>query len=248
MYIRSFRQLDFKPRNSIIRRIVSTDSQLADATPRPRRFGGIAIAAFAAVFVIALFLDIPLSTRAHDSGMAGWLKNHVLFTHIIRIPGNFYSTLAVCAAMLAVEWSAGFRHAGGYVRKAMIVLLAGMLSGLNAPMKIIVGRIRPYHGVPPFELHPFKFQLVNTEASFSFPSGDASLAFAMAMSLSLTMPRFWPLWWTLAVIVAIERVAENAHYPSDVVAGAALGVAVALMARWIVAVLTGRDSKSPKTN
>jgi membrane-associated phospholipid phosphatase len=227
---------------------VSTDSQLADATPRPRRFGGIAIAAFAAVFVIALFLDIPLSTRAHDSGMAGWLKNHVLFTHIIRIPGNFYSTLAVCAAMLAVEWSAGFRHAGGYVRKAMIVLLAGMLSGLNAPMKIIVGRIRPYHGVPPFELHPFKFQLVNTEASFSFPSGDASLAFAMAMSLSLTMPRFWPLWWTLAVIVAIERVAENAHYPSDVVAGAALGVAVALMARWIVAVLTGRDSKSPKTN
>ena len=68
------------------------------------------------------------------------------------------------------------------------------------------------------------------------------------MSLSLTMPRLWPLWWTLAVIVAVERVAENAHYPSDVVAGAALGVAVALIARRVVAILTAGDSKSPETN
>jgi membrane-associated phospholipid phosphatase len=227
---------------------VSTDPQLAEPTLQPRRRGAIVIAAFAVTFIIALFLDIPLSTWAHETGVAGWLKNHVLLTHIIRLPGNFYFTLAVCAAMLAVEWSAGFRHAGGYVRKAMIVLLAGMLSALNAPLKLLVGRIRPYHGVPPFELHPFKFQLVNTEASFSFPSGDASLAFAMAMSLSLTMPRLWPLWWTLAVIVAVERVAENAHYPSDVVAGAALGVAVALIARRVVAILTAGDSKSPETN
>jgi len=216
---------------------VSTETQHA-AAPSRRRPGLITIAAFAVAFILSLFLDIPLSTRAHDSGVAGWLKNHVLLTHIIRIPGNFYFTLAVCAAMLAVEWSAGFRYGGRFIKNAMIVLLAGMLSGINAPLKLMFGRIRPYHGVPPFELHPFKFALVNAEASFSFPSGDASLAFAMAMSLSLTMPRLRPLWWALGVIVAIERVAENAHYPSDVVAGAALGVAVALIAQKIVVVLT----------
>jgi membrane-associated phospholipid phosphatase len=88
--------------------------------------------------------------------------------------------------------------------------------------------------VPPFELHPFKIHLMNAEASYSFPSGDASLAFAMAMSLSITVPRFRWLWWTLAIIVGLERIAENAHYPSDVVAGAALGIAVALLARALI--------------
>jgi membrane-associated phospholipid phosphatase len=225
---------------------VSADPQLAD-TASHHRWPGV-ITAFAATFILALFLDIPLSSWARNSGLAGWLKNHVLLTHIIRIPGNFYFTLAVCAAMLAVEWSAGFRFGGRLVKNAMIVLLAGMLSGLNAPLKLLFGRIRPYHDVPPFELHPFRFALVNAEASFSFPSGDASLAFAMAMSLTLTMPRLRPLWWTLAVIVAIERVAENAHYPSDVVAGAALGVAVAMIANRLVTVLTKSDSKSPEAN
>jgi undecaprenyl-diphosphatase len=195
------------------------------------------ISVFVAAFILALFLDIPLSTWAHESSIAGWLKFHARFAHIIRFPGNFYFTLILCAIMLAAEWLGGSRSGGRLISKAMIVLLAGILSGLNAPLKILIGRIRPYHGVPPFELHPFKFALVNTEASFSFPSGDVSIAFAMAMSLSLTLPGLRPLWWTLAVIVAVERVAENAHYPSDVVAGAALGVAVALLARKIVEVL-----------
>jgi membrane-associated phospholipid phosphatase len=215
---------------------VFTDFQLAGKTHR-RRSGAIVISAFAAVFILALFLDIPVSTWAHDSGLASWLKLHVVFAHIIRFPGNFYFTLTLCAIMLGGEWLGGSRSGGRLISKAMIVLLAGILSGLNAPLKILIGRIRPYHGVPPFELHPFKFALVNTEASFSFPSGDASIAFAMAMSLSLTLPGLRSLWWTLAVIVAVERVAENAHYPSDVVAGAALGVAVALIARKIVEVL-----------
>jgi membrane-associated phospholipid phosphatase len=194
--------------------------------------GFTVVAAFSAALVLALFLDVPLSSWAHDSGTAGWLKSHVLLTHIIRFPGTFYFTLVVGAVMLAARlWS-----------KAAIVLLAGIFSGLNAPLKLIIGRIRPYHGVPPFQLHPFKFGLVNMEASFSFPSGDASLAFAMAMSLSMTVPRLRPLWWTLAVIVAIERVAENAHYPSDVVAGAALGVAVAVLARSSVAFLIKNDA------
>jgi len=196
------------------------------------------VAGFAVAFVFSLFLDIPISSWAHDSGLAEWLKNHVLLTHIVRFPGNFYFLLAICAVMLALEWLGGSRSGGRFVGKVMILLLAGILSGLNAPLKLMVGRIRPYHGVPPFELHPFKYGLVNTEASFSFPSGDASVAFAMAMALSLTLPRAWPLWWTLAVIVGIERIFENAHYPSDVVAGAALGVGAALIARKIVAVLT----------
>jgi membrane-associated phospholipid phosphatase len=202
-------------------------------------------AIFIVLFLIALPLDIPLSTFAHDSGIASWLKAHHAVALAIRFPGRFYFTLVVCAYLLADSWRKGIRVKSALYLKPSIVFLAGVLSGLNAPLKMLVGRIRPYHGIPPFELHPFKYGIMNTEASFSFPSGDASLAFAMAMSLSFTIPKLRPLWWTLAVIVAFERIAENAHYPSDVVAGAALGVGVAFLARGAVRVFMRKRMQIP---
>jgi membrane-associated phospholipid phosphatase len=193
-----------------------------------------AVAIFAAAFAAALFLDIPLSTLAHTSGIAPWLKEHLFISLTIRKPGHFLYTLAACALLLWLAWKAGIRGGRDLWEKPAIVLLAGILSGINVFLKWSIGRIRPYHGVPPFQLHPFGKGLIEAEASFSFPSGDASLAFAMAMSLTIVAPRQRILWWTLAIIVGVERVCENAHYPSDVVAGAALGCAVALAAKKIV--------------
>ncbi|MGD0388946.1 MAG: phosphatase PAP2 family protein [Tepidisphaeraceae bacterium] len=218
------------------------DPQLATLPQRRRLPIPFVIAAFALAFVLALFLDVPLSTWAHETGLAGWLKDHSDVAYVIRLPGIFYFTIAMCAAFLAAAWKAGIRRGPRLWEKPAIVFLAGVLSVLNDPLKWCVGRIRPFHGVPPFEPHPFRFGLVNAEASFSFPSGDATLAFAMAASLSMVLPRFRPLWWTLAVTVALERIAANAHYPSDVVAGAALGAAVAVAAKKIVRVWTKNDA------
>jgi membrane-associated phospholipid phosphatase len=234
--------LDFAPPDSIIHRIVLTDPQLATPPQRRRLAISIVLAAFSIAFVLALFLDAPLSTWAHETGLAGWLKYHSYVADVIRFPGNFYFTIVICAVILAAAWKAGIRRGPRLWEKPAIVFVAGILSSLNALLKIFVGRIRPYHGVPPFELHPFRFGLVSAEASYSFPSGDATLAFAMAVSLSMVLPRFRPLWWTLAVIVGLERIAANAHYPSDVVAGAALGTAVAFAAKKIVRVLTKNDA------
>jgi len=194
----------------------------------------IGAAAFVAIFLIALPLDIPLSTLAHTSGVAPWLKEHLFISLTIRKPGHFLYTLAACAVLLWLAWKGGTRNGPQLWEKPAIVLLAGIFSGINVFLKWSIGRIRPYHGVPPFQLHPFGKGLIEAEASFSFPSGDASLAFAMAMSLTIVAPRQRILWWTLAIIVGVERVCENAHYPSDVVAGAALGCAVALAAEKIV--------------
>jgi membrane-associated phospholipid phosphatase len=221
---------------------VSADPQLATPPQRRRLPISIVLAAFSIAFVVALFLDIPLSTYAHDTGLAGWLKYHRYIAYVIRLPGIFYFTIAMCAALLIAAWRAGIRRGPRLWEKPAIVFLAGILSSLNALLKIFVGRIRPYHGVPPFELHPFRYGLVNAEASYSFPSGDATLAFAMAVSLSMVLPRLRPLWWTLAVIVALERIAANAHYPSDTVAGAALGTAVAVAAKKIVRLFTKNDA------
>jgi membrane-associated phospholipid phosphatase len=186
------------------------------------------------LFACALPLDIPVSRWAHDSGLAGWLKNSQIVTHILRFPGGFWFTLVICAAMLAAAQAAGKGRPADFWKRPAIVLLAGIFSGINALLKWSIGRIRPYHGVPAFELHPFHAGSGGIEASYSFPSGDCSLAFAMSASLSMVIPRLWPLWWALALIVAMERIAENAHYPSDTVGGAALGIGVAFLAKKIV--------------
>jgi membrane-associated phospholipid phosphatase len=214
---------------------------------KPGGFKKTAVAAItlAILFVIALALDIPVSNRVHRSGIDAWLKNQWDLAHIIRIPGNFIFAIVACIALLSIAWTAGFRGGSDLWKKPAIVFLAAIFSGINAPLKWMIGRIRPFHGVPPFQLHPFHGSLFNVEASLSFPSGDVTLAAAMAMSLTIVIPRLWPLWWTLAIVVAAERIAESAHYCSDTVAGAALGIGVAVLAKKLVHLVTDKEENLP---
>jgi membrane-associated phospholipid phosphatase len=70
------------------------------------------------------------------------------------------------------------------------------------------------------------------EKNLSFPSGHATLAFATAAALAIFLPRWRAGFYIVAAMVAAERVLENAHYVSDVVAGALVG--------WICAQLIAR--------
>jgi undecaprenyl-diphosphatase len=63
----------------------------------------------------------------------------------------------------------------------------------------------------------------------SFPSGHSVTAFALAFVLSRAYPRYGVLFYGLAGLVALSRVYLAKHFPSDVVAGAAIG----LLAGWI---------------
>jgi len=64
----------------------------------------------------------------------------------------------------------------------------------------------------------------------SFPSGHATTAFAGATILALLLRRAVPALFVLAAGIAFSRVYVGVHYPSDVLAGAVLGSAVALAA------------------
>lgn len=70
-----------------------------------------------------------------------------------------------------------------------------------------------------------------------FPSGHASAAFALAFLLSERFPRAAVLWYALASVIAWSRVEVGSHYPYQVAAGMALGLATAFLlhdvpARW----------------
>ncbi len=92
---------------------------------------------------------------------------------------------------------------------------------LNTLVKLLVRRRRPQlPGLPP---------LTNTPTQLSFPSAHASTSFAGALAYTrLGLPAV-PL-YALAKGLAISRLYLGVHYPSDVLAGAVLGTAVAAFA------------------
>jgi undecaprenyl-diphosphatase len=97
-------------------------------------------------------------------------------------------------------------------------------------VKWIVGRARPFVGgqANPFNFAPF----AGTEAYASFPSAHAVTAFALAFAVSAVWPRARGLMIAYALVIAFTRLVLLAHHPSDVLAGALIGVIGAMGVRY----------------
>ena len=87
---------------------------------------------------------------------------------------------------------------------------------LNTAIKLAIRRRRPrIRGLPP---------LTGTPTALSFPSAHASSSFAAARAYSALIPGR-PL-YLLATALSLSRLYLGVHYPSDSLAGVALGLAV----------------------
>lgn len=69
---------------------------------------------------------------------------------------------------------------------------------------------------------------------FSFPSGHATIAWAMAIVLSRYEPRWRWMFYVLAVLISLSRMYLGVHYPLDVLGGAVLGWGISRVARRFV--------------
>ena len=117
--------------------------------------------------------------------------------------------------------------------------------GITYAAKHIIGRDRPFVKYPD-KIHAYGAPDADSP---SFPSGHTAAAFSLATSLSITYPK----WYVIAPSavwacgVGFARMNQGVHYPSDVVAGAAIGVGCAFVNvyvnRWLNKVLFGRQIK-----
>ncbi|MCB8994116.1 MAG: phosphatase PAP2 family protein [Bacteroidales bacterium] len=130
--------------------------------------------------------------------------------------------------------------ADGLIKKDSLTLRNGLYISaavastaiISTALKYSVNRTRPFVTYPEIEK-------IGKGGSPSFPSGHTSDAFALATSLSISFPKWyvvipscaWAAW------VGYSRMDLGVHYPSDVLAGAALGAGSAYLTsktlKWI---------------
>jgi undecaprenyl-diphosphatase len=129
--------------------------------------------------------------------------------------------------------AAGVREATGRARPGTTVRLAGVLGVESAVTNVVLkgffGRIRPALDAAVSGPLPWGLRRPVTSA---FPSGHATAGFTSAVFLSRADPG--PPWYLIAGLVGFSRVYVRLHHTSDVLAGAALGMAFGYAARSFV--------------
>src|SRR5882672_650005 len=140
--------------------------------------------------------------------------------------------MLVALALVTPRWRGTSRSLllglGTRLQFVFFAVLVPVLAG--EVIKWIVGRGRPFVGG---EANAFNFaHFAGTEAYASLPSGHAVTSFALAFAVSAVWPQARAAMIVYAILIAISRLVLLAHHPSDVVAGALIGVIGAMIVRY----------------
>jgi membrane-associated phospholipid phosphatase len=144
--------------------------------------------------------------------------------------GNFFVLLSLTALL----WAGGVFLNGTRLRDAGLWGAVALLisEGTAELIKHLVGRGRPFLT----EVSPYDFLGPTFSNGYdSFPSAHAITGFALAFSLGEFYPKGRSIFYLFALLVSYSRVYLDAHFASDVFAGAVLGIWIGflLTRRWV---------------
>lgn len=180
--------------------------------------------------LVALLFDEEAARAARQFPM----YVYSIFATITRVGDSAWILILTGVGTLAaLSWAASLGH---LIERRALEVLAGRsafifasvaLSGILSQIIKRVGRARPKlldNG------GPFQFDFLSFKSTWaSFASGHAITSFALATALAVLFPRWRVPLFAAAALVACSRVIIGSHYPSDVVAGATIGVAVVVL-------------------
>jgi undecaprenyl-diphosphatase len=175
-----------------------------------------------------------------DQGTLPWMLNHHIpwLNHVMvvvtRMGDQPFLLVVALAAVAVLAWRRQ------YCRALVVAGVALAGAALTEIIKQVVGRPRPY--VP--------HALVTIPLSPSFPSGHALNSAAIYVTLALIAASLTTRSWLrglplaaglgLTLLIGASRLYLGVHYLTDVMAGWALGLALALTGFWILGQMTVR--------
>ncbi len=194
-----------------------SDATLRSSTLRRVEAKWIALAAVTILMVAGFLAHIYL-----DPTVPPWCETHTkswaktAWPRMFEALGRSWASIWLLCLFV---WATGRRRA--LITALIALLLAGAVAG---SLKYIVRRPRPaYAGVP-------DTSQLRLSAKTSFPSGETTVAFAMATATCAFVTVPWQvILLTTAAGVGTLRVLAFKHFPSDICAGAALGILCGLI-------------------
>lgn len=190
--------------------------------PRSRPFGSPESSPIVILYRVETLArtDIAIFRWINQGKDSPWLDAVMAF-----LSGNPYFVPALVLVAILLVWKGGAR---GIVFVVVMSIAAALANEFVVePLKDHFQRVRPYAGLTDVIL-----RVGRGTTNASLPSGHAMNAALMATITGWFYPR--TLWWVVpvAVGVGVSRIYNGVHYPSDVLAGASLGVASAFLALW----------------
>jgi len=177
--------------------------------------------------IAALLIDRVLAHFIYDHVSARVHKALDGITHYAKA-GHW-----LAAAILALIVAAGMRHFGvladdvtqliNYSLAFIASLTLG--SGVLHLIKLVLGRRRPRDDME-MGLYGFMPLAFNPDYN-SFPSGHALTICCVGVIFTCVWPMAWPIWFGVAALLAVTRALLTAHFLSDVLIGAGIGLIAA---------------------
>ena len=166
---------------------------------------------------------LPPWTPRSSRSLNDFAYRHAWAGDLARFLAKDAVFLVVAVAVFA--FLAAGRYASPEARRGAVSAVVALLLALLVAKLLsnAVGRVRPYLA------HDDVHLLSHAARDPGFPSDHATSAFAIGVALVLRNRLAGAIALTLAVLIAVARVAVGAHYPTDVLGGAAIGTAAALL-------------------
>jgi membrane-associated phospholipid phosphatase len=179
-------------------------------------------AGIAAIIYLILFYfgDRAIDLWIHNNYSNTWLPQLGAYISDLATGAFIKLGLAICFVLIIII-DPGLRKR--WSRNLLYVCVSASIAIIIGDgFKYLLGRHRP---IMLFEHHAYGFHFFSSKwALNSTPSGHTLRAFAILTALSFLYRRFAVVFISVAVVIGASRVAVTAHYPSDVVFGALIGI------------------------
>lgn len=159
---------------------------------------------------------------ARERSLSDWMRGaatRAWIFNVLKLASRLGDGWVWVGALLVVGFAGGNSGAAAAVRLFSVGAIDLVLYRI---IKRWIARPRP-------SVSTSLIQRVRPLDVFSFPSGHVMHAVACSIVLTAYFPAAAVVVWPLTTLIALSRVILGLHYPSDVIAGAALGAAVALL-------------------
>jgi membrane-associated phospholipid phosphatase len=216
----------------ILSRLIMTEHAKSVIVPEPAVQAGRAstrgLLFLAVIGGIGAFWALMQLDPLFRDAIAPWRTPAVLSVmRSVTTFGEGWVLGVLALGMAGIAYGLGRRD---LARAGIVAILALIVSGvLSRVVKILVGRARPRAVADGLE----HWGPSLASAFHSFPSGHATSAFTLAAVLAVVAPSWRGSFYAAAAVIAFSRVALDAHFLADVVAGGLLGWATGRLAMGI---------------